>query len=259
MANGPQPGTIMPPLDAEIERIFLFLVERAQTVPRAQQRFFVFEVDQIPGSLVSGGGIEGQYEVADQDLRELCNYGLIQVDGNMRGSYDFFITQHGFAYARDLRERGEPMGRVEESMQSYLESSEFQARHAEAYAKWAQAAEFLAADPVENATRIGHDCREALQHFASSLVAQRGLEDPGQGTFASIGAVIEHSKGALGERTHDLLAALFELWKAATRIAQRQEHGAQRQGALLGPEDGRRCVWYTGLVMYELDRTLSSG
>ncbi|HEX8074771.1 MAG TPA: hypothetical protein VF545_07300 [Thermoleophilaceae bacterium] len=246
----------MPPLDPEIERVLSHLVERAQTVPRSEQQFFVFEVDQLPGSIVSGGGIEGQYQVADQDLRELRNYGLIQVDGNMRGSYDFFITQHGFAYAGDLRQRGEPLVRIEESVQGYLESSEFKARHSEAYAKWERAAALLAADPVENATRIGHDCREALQHFASSLVAQHGLALPGKGTFDSIGAVIEHSKSALGKRTHDLLAALLGLWKAATRVAQRQEHGSQREGAPLGPEDGRRCVWYTGLVMYELDRSL---
>ena len=36
-----------------------------------------------------------------------------------------------------------------------------------------------------------------------------------------------------------------------------QEHGASKDEAL-DADDARRVVWYVGLVMYELDRTLPS-
>jgi hypothetical protein len=38
---------------------------------------------------------------------------------------------------------------------------------------------------------------------------------------------------------------------------QRQEHGAQKEGRPLVWEDGRRVVFQTAIVMFELDRALS--
>ena len=42
--------------------------------------------------------------------------------------------------------------------------------------------------------------------------------------------------------------------EGSERLAERQEHG-QREGPF-DANDARRCVFYTGLVMYELDHTL---
>jgi hypothetical protein len=243
-------------LHPELEEILVYLGDRALTKPRAERVFRVLLVDQVPGSLVMGGGIEGQYAAADHDLQELENYGFIQrMRSGASGVYEFFITQRGYEYVQAAKRRGEPLETVEETVERYLNADPFKAKYGEAYAKWRQAAAWLAEDPIENATRIGHESREALQAFAIALGARHGVEESGKGTFDRIRGVIDHYKGALGDRTHTLLSALFDLWRAVSGVAQRQEHGAQRE-VHLDADDARRCVWYTALVMYELDRTL---
>ncbi len=44
-------------------------------------------------------------------------------------------------------------------------------------------------------------------------------------------------------------------WGTVSDLAQRQEHAAEREGEALTADDARRVVWYSALVMYELDRT----
>jgi hypothetical protein len=94
-----------------------------------------------------------------------------------------------------------------------------------------------------------------LQAFAEDLVRERGLTAEKAGTFAAIEASINHHKQDLGSRKAQLLHALAQLWRAASGLAQRQEHGESKEQSL-DAEDARRVIWYVGLVMYELDRTL---
>jgi hypothetical protein len=46
-------------------------------------------------------------------------------------------------------------------------------------------------------------------------------------------------------------------WGTVNDLIQRQEHGAQREGGALAWEDGRRVVFQTAIVMFEIDRSLS--
>lgn len=53
------------------------------------------------------------------------------------------------------------------------------------------------------------------------------------------------------------LDALLAYWGTASDLVQRQEHGNQKVGAALLWEDGRRVVFQTAMVMYEIERALS--
>jgi hypothetical protein len=50
--------------------------------------------------------------------------------------------------------------------------------------------------------------------------------------------------------------ALLAYFGTVSDLVQRQEHGAQREGAPLRWEDARRVVFQTAMVMLELDRAL---
>lgn len=60
----------------------------------------------------------------------------------------------------------------------------------------------------------------------------------------------------LSERVRAFLEALLAYWGTVSDLANRQEHGATREGESLVAEDARRLVFQTMLVMYELDRAL---
>jgi hypothetical protein len=247
---------LVPRLDPELEALLLHLVEASRRVERAQRSFFASRAFGMAGLGVLEGGLTEQYQVAEHDLDELARYGLIEItDMNVSGTFRFYITQHGYAYADEVQQQGEPLERMAEDVQTYLDSDDFRTRHSAAYAKWKQAADYLATDPTEHATRIGHDCREALSVFASRLLAQHEVTNPGEGTHAAIRTVIDARRDMLGKRTQALLASLLDLWRAASGIAQRQEHALSSE-AEFDANDARRCVFYTGLVMYELDHTL---
>jgi hypothetical protein len=60
-----------------------------------------------------------------------------------------------------------------------------------------------------------------------------------------------------GKATKAFLQSLLEYWGTVNDLVQRQEHGGQREGDPLTWEDGRRVVFHTLLVMYEIDRAVS--
>ena len=95
--------------------------------------------------------------------------------------------------------------------------------------------------------------------FVTELQTQRdhpSTTDPAK-TRDRFSDVVDARRGDLGDRKSDLLDALFDYWKAACDLIQRQEHGGQRQdGEPLTWEDGRRVVFQTAVVMFEIDRTL---
>jgi hypothetical protein len=243
-------------LHPDSEETLQNLIDAGETVERASRRFSTFAVDNADYLILSGPGLGGNKGVPPQDLLELDEAGfLTYTERRNHGTGDFFVNTRGEEHAREVRSRGEPLMRVEEEVERYMKPEGFRRRHADAYAKWRQAAEYAADDPVEHASRIGHDCREALIAFATSFADVHQVTPEGKGTYRAIEAVIDAHEDDLGERTAALLRSLFELWKAASGLAQRQEHAESRDEPLT-PDDGRRCVFYTGLVMHELDRTL---
>jgi hypothetical protein len=54
------------------------------------------------------------------------------------------------------------------------------------------------------------------------------------------------------------LEALVPFRGTVSDLVQRQEHGGQREGAPLRWEDGRRLVFQTAVIMFEIDSALKA-
>lgn len=76
-------------------------------------------------------------------------------------------------------------------------------------------------------------------------------------TVARLRAVLNQHADQLGTTAKPFLDALLAYWGTVNDLVQRQEHGGQKEGAVLLWEDGRRVVFQTAVVMYEVDQGLS--
>lgn len=140
---------------------------------------------------------------------------------------------------------------------AYLHEDIFQLEHPEAFATWRSAVSMLRAGPEQNADLIGHECRTALLTFADDLVRTVGLEtDPSwKGPIDRLRAVMGARKSpSKVVRSH--LDAMLAYWGTTLDLAHRQEHGATKEGEDLAPDDARRIVFHTLVVMYEWDHFL---
>ena len=61
----------------------------------------------------------------------------------------------------------------------------------------------------------------------------------------------------MGDTEKSFLEALLNFWRTVSELVQRQEHGGQKENEPLVWEDGRRVVFQTAMVMYEVDSSLS--
>lgn len=175
--------------------------------------------------------------------------------------FSFVVTPLGSSVFEEMHHRlGAPTQQVEEETKRYLESDAFQRSHPEAYRKWAEAAELLwASDSQQQLTTIGHLCREAMQAFATGLVDRHqppGVATDRAGDVARIRAVLDQHRPRLGTTAAPFLEALLAYWGTVSDLVQRQEHGAQKEGRPLVWEDGRRVVFQTVVVMFEIDQAL---
>jgi hypothetical protein len=60
----------------------------------------------------------------------------------------------------------------------------------------------------------------------------------------------------VSDAVKEFAAALIAYFGVVSDLAQRQEHGAQKEREPLKWEDARRIVFQTAMLMFELDRTL---
>lgn len=149
---------------------------------------------------------------------------------------------------------------MEDSIRTFLQSDSFQSTYPNVYSKWLKAEESLyTADWEKHLTNIGHDCREAIQEFADVLIHRHDLQDsyPDKNKdIRRIQAVINQEKDQLGQREKDFLDALCQYWKSVSGLIQRQEHGIQDVKTSLSWEDGRRVVFQSAIIMFEVDSSL---
>jgi hypothetical protein len=248
-------------LEPEQEELFSRLVEAWRNTPHDKRESFMFApVGRT--AYVQGNGI-GDDDVVETDVHQLLNAGLISVV-NYHGTgtgFNFLIPPEALDYYEQLKRRsGEPVEQIEREVRVYLDSERFRSAYPEAYARWREAADLLwGADSDRELSTIGHKCREAIQEFVTVLVDrhQPSAVNPDKAmTRDRLSAVLNMHRAALGERRSALLDALFGYWRAAADLIQRQEHAGQREGEPLGWEDGRRVVFQTAVVMFEIDRTL---
>jgi hypothetical protein len=93
--------------------------------------------------------------------------------------------------------------------------------------------------------------------FIDAALAARGLDAPqGSGVVDRLRHLIAEA-GPTSKTVSAHVKALVSYWRAISGLANRQEHDAQREGEALGPEDSQRLIFYTLLVMLEIDRSLT--
>jgi hypothetical protein len=238
------------------------LVEAHRSIEPRQEFLLIGPDVRDARSGLRHAGLPEGFMVPEADIRVLARFSLIDLVTVTRGLMKFSITPWAVKhYAEVLQRQGQPVERVEQAMRRLMDGKSFQSSFSAAYAKWAKAEELLwGADAQSQLTAIGHHCREAAQDFATALVSQHQPPDcPADptSTVARLRAVLNLRRRSLPSTVHPFLDALLTYWGTVMDLHQRQEHGAQREGQPLTWEDGRRVVFQTLLVMYELDRALN--
>lgn len=172
------------------------------------------------------------------------------------------VISEGFAYYEEMKtSAGEPVQQIETEVRAYLDAPLLPEKYPAAYQKWAGAETKLwGSDSEQQLTTIGHLCREAMQEFATALVDKNqppGVDPDKKHDVARIKVVVNQHRDKLGSTVPPFLDALVAYWGTVSDLAQRQEHGAQKEGQTLVWEDARRLVFQTAIVMFEIDRTLA--
>lgn len=255
------------PLEKEQEDLLSAVVEACRNMPRElREPFYVRTNDENHiAEILHKGFPDGNLRVYEGDIKVLGRYELLAISYNpyISGSVgNFDINPEGFTYYTYIKQReGKPVQKVESSLRTYLEGDRFRQKYSIAYQKWRDADALLwESDSERQLTTIGHLCREAIQEFAEALINQyqppNSKMDKTQ-TVARLRAVLNHHNNQLGIKEKQFLDALLSYWGAVIDLAQRQEHGSHKEGEALGWEDGRRVVFQTFIVMFEIDSSLS--
>lgn len=210
---------------------------------------------------IDHAGWLGEKEISLDDVNELLQEGLLVHRQDCHPLRAVSVTARGFNYYSQLKRRiVGPIRQIETEIQQYLDAEDFRHRYPDAYGKWARAMERLwRSDAERELTGIGHDCREAMQAFVTRLVELCEPVDVDSDKAldrARLKAVLDQRKPQLGKTKWEVLDALYNYWGALSALVQRQEHGAQREGEALTWEDGRRVVFQTAFIMFEIDRIL---
>lgn len=246
-------------LEPEQEALLETMVEIHRQVPREGRGPF-FLLQTLGGSRIIHSRLRNgwQTEASKSDLDMLARYGLLAYEGGKTPKYS--VTPEGIEYYEAQKaDRAGRLEQVQNEVTSYLDGAGFQRRHARAFALWSQADTSLwGTDSQQQLTAIGHVIREAMQAFASELVAQLGVEADANPAHdvARIRAVLADQKAKLGDTHAAMLDALLAYWGTVSDLVQRQEHGAQREGDTLSWEDARRLAFQSAVVMYEVDRSV---
>jgi hypothetical protein len=260
------PGHVAPLLQPEQEDLLVILVEATRNLlPGQREQFMFLPTAGDSNSLCHPGLPGGEISAYDGDLDVLSNEGLInRTWGGRSGDWYFDVTPRGFAVYEAIKRRaGAPVRQIEEELTRYLDAEVFQERYPEAYRKWSEATEKLwSSEPEQQLTTIGHLCREAIQEFATALVERhkpREVDQDKAHDIARVTAVLDQHATKFGTRVSSFLDALVAYWRTVSGLVQRQEHGRQKEDRPLVCEDGRRVVFQTAIVMFEIDRALERG
>lgn len=251
-------------LEQEQKELLTILVESSRNLSKdKRQKFYVIppSFSETHAVLIHPGLPKENFTAYPGDIDVLAMYGLLIISYE-QGDQAFDVLPKGYAYYGNLKQQTQqPVKNIVDDIKSYIDSNNFQKKYPEAYREWFDASTILwKADSEKLQTTIGHHCREAIQEFASTLVSQHNPPDVDQNKAHDINrikAVLTHHGSHLGNTEKDFLVALLEYWKTISALIQRQEHGGQREKENLVWEDGRRIVFQTVIVMYEVDRALS--
>lgn len=235
------------------------LAEAAQQLPRDERTFMY--IPSMQAALLEGPVDRELTEAEEHDLQDFRAMGLIRVrHQGSHNSFEFTVAPEAYSFLANLAGR-QPLTQVEDDIFSrYIDAEAFKKRYPDAHKLWAEAAGLLWGGNADaELTTIGHKTREAVQAFATALIDREGLADADPNpahTVARLRAVVKLFRERLGETRHELLDALVHYWGEVNDLLQRQEHGNQKHGDPLSWEDGRRAIFQSAVVMYEIDRAL---
>lgn len=163
------------------------------------------------------------------------------------------VTGEGLRRTYEARLADRSVG-INNRIGRYVDEERIRASYPGAYEKWRDALDLFVVDPRRHATRIGHECREALMLFSDILARDVGIEARSNETVKKVRAALD-ARDDLSEKVRYVTLAYFgTTWD----LAQRQEHGAIRGNGPLRVDDARRVVFHTMLAMYELDQTINA-
>jgi hypothetical protein len=165
------------------------------------------------------------------------------------------VTPSGLKKTYEQR-TAERSSRIVSHLAAHIDEATFASRYPVAYEKWRSAFDLYEVGPVQQATRIGHDCREAILEFANDLIAFHDVDvDPAAGTQIKVRAAFD-AQPSMSPSVRAYVDRLVAFWRAVSDLAQRQEHAASRETRALAAEDARRLVFQTLTVMAEIDSAL---
>jgi hypothetical protein len=248
-------------LRPEQEELLVTLVEAERNLPRGEREQFMYFPTLVEPSLAHPGLPGREIPVYIGDLDALSSAGLLRETWTPSSVRLLDITPTGVAVYEAIKQRSSaPVEQLEEELRRYLDADVFQKRYPRAYRKWLEATDKLwSSDSEEQLNTVGHLCREAIQEFATALVERHKPSEVDKDKAHDINkiqAVLDQNAARLGTRVSDFLEALLNYWRAVSRLVQRQVHGSQKEDRPLVLEDGRRVVFQTAVVMYEVDRAL---
>jgi hypothetical protein len=188
-------------------------------------------------------------------LGELAIRGFIEGHGysNRPELGNARITAAGYERLDDLLgvSASPSMTAVSREVLSYLDGDDFRSRFPSAARSWEHASNLLAG-PEPNSGMIGYACREAMQAFAGELVELHRVADPPPRTSVTLSIQAVAIREHVGKSKSEFYAALVKYWSSVYDLSQRQAKNAVREGEELTPDDARRVVFQTAVVMHEL-------
>lgn len=247
-------------LEQEQKDLLYWMIEHIRNVPRNKRCKFIVSHHHGGCTLICHG--LPNRDVAPGDLEALSDVGLLRQGYGSTGSPNFDITPLGNRYYKYLRTKeGEPLKIIEECVFKYFEQGSFQRNYTRSYEKWSNAANLLwNSESPDQLTTIGHLCRESIQEFATKLVEKYKPENVDSNkahTKSRLKSVSDHLKNKMGDTEKEFIDVLIDYWDKLIELIQRQEHGSIREKSVLIWEDGRRIVFHTAILMFEIDRIIN--
>jgi len=250
-------------LEDEQVQLLSVLVEASRNVPTEErQKFHAAQTLGQHLAFIIHQGMPKDFPGAYiGDIEILAQQGFLNLSYGKYRSVNFDVTPIGFKYYEYIMNLiEEPTKRIETSINEYINSNYFRSKYSSAYKKWSEAEEKLWESETEKQlTVIGHLCRESIQLFVSTLITLKNPDNYDKEvshTVSRLKSVINFNKENLGETELEFCLALISCWGSVSDLIQRQEHGAQKEGEKISWEDGRRIVFQTMIIMYEIDRSL---
>jgi len=244
-------------LEKQQKELLADLVEADRLIEDGMPRHFIV-LGMLQGYVLTHPRMERE-TIDPGDVRTLEEYRLIRRIASSGRDPAYEVTNTGRSYYAWMKQSvAEPVERLEAEARRLVQADRFRERHPAVHERWAQAERKLwEAETSDHFTEIGHACREAIQLFVTDLVTEHGVEDANpdpQKTVARLKAVM--AKAGTPTTVNAFSEALLAYFGTVSDLIQRQEHGAQKEGAPLAWEDARRVGFQTLLIMFELDRTL---